>query len=218
LTENSGKQELQLIYNHDFPTLLLECLKPRADHCLLILEVLRTIINKSVVSSFSGENGLDLPFEVGIGNFWLVGKWSADMGDSVILLHWYKVFEDLLSSTVVLSDLNAAVEASAFGLAISYNPEVLHAAWSCMIRFCSSERITACPSLLPALLHSCSLIAISNEQNEHASALFLHESALFVFMNCLKNVFLYGWSHIPTDSRAALFKAVEQDVVQVQYI
>jgi hypothetical protein len=216
LTENSGKQELQSIYTHDFPTLLFECLKPRADHCLLILEALRCIINKSAVSSFSGENALDLPFEVGIGNFWLVGKWSADTGDSVILLRWYRVFEDLLSSTVILSDLNAAVEASAFGLAITYNPEVLHAAWSCMIRFCNSERVISCPSLLPALLHSCSLLAISDDQNEHASALFLHESALFVFLNCLRNVFLHGWCHFPPDARAVLIKAVEQDVVQVR--
>lgn len=215
LIENSGKAEMQAIYNQEFPTLLLECLKPGSDFCSLILEILNLIIEKGSVSSFSGENPLDAAFEVGIGNFWSIGKWCSETGDLKVLLLWYKVLAELLASTIIIPDLNAAAEASAIGLVVGYNADVLHAAWSCMIRFCSAERLISCPSFFALLLESCSLIGVSSGQTEQGSSLFLHEGALFVFLNCLKNVFLNGWASLSSESRAILLRTVERDVIQV---
>ena len=215
LVENSEKVELQILCKQDYPTLLLECLKPGAENCATILDILALLINKCSLSSFSGENPLDIAFGIGIGNFWSIGKWSADTGDSVTLLLWYKVLSDLLASTIVLPDWDSAVEASAVGLKIGYNPDILHAVWSCMIRFCSSERVMECPSLYQSLLYSCSLIGSSQEQNDHCSSLLLHESALFVFLNCLRSVFIHGWSFLGSECRTNLLQTFERDVVQV---
>lgn len=198
--------------------MLLECLKPGSESGHLILEILHFLIRKSSVSSFGGENPLDSAFEIGVGNFWSVGKWCADTGDLTTLIYWYKVFTELLASTISISDLNSALDAASVGLNVEYNAEVLHLAWSCIIRFCSPDRMTACPSIFPVLLHSCSIIGKANGNAEQGSSVFLHESALFVFLNCLLNVLLHGWNCFPSESRAILLRSVERDVIQVPMI